>query len=292
MATGNVKNAKTLTFHDGEQQRQIVYNNNKTFWDASFPIFLPLHIFCCGGESDDKSTHVLLFCNLCAIFSLACLQIAISYRIWDFQWLMDSQCCELICRVVDWWDNRTNCFQCHKRRGLKGDDIVRKYVRSLIEDPSSSSNNIRNWEQPPPPTTPALFSQLLAFNPNYSIRHSSILLGGVARLMWKTTLFQTFKKPEKRPSPPQRRTCFSHNQHTNTSKHSSLCPLTPELPPKNCFCMIFLGCDFVVERRLKDPCISKLNLVSLVLGFCFATTPPRERESCWVVKSVITRFSL
>jgi hypothetical protein len=165
MATGNVKNAKTLTFHDGEQQRQIVCNNNKTFWSASLPIFLPLHIFCCGGESDDKSARVLLFCNLCAIFSPACLQIAISYRIWDFQWLMDSQCCELICRVVDWWDNRTNCFQCHKRRGLKGDDIVRKYVRSLIEDPSSSSNNIRNWEQPPPPTTPRSFLSIVCFLP-------------------------------------------------------------------------------------------------------------------------------
>ncbi|KAH8948963.1 hypothetical protein BDL97_10G005200 [Sphagnum fallax] len=47
------------------------------------------------------------------------------------------------CKNVN-FPRRTNCFQCHKRRGLKGDDIVRKYVRSLIEDPSSSSNNIRN----------------------------------------------------------------------------------------------------------------------------------------------------
>ncbi|KAJ7294922.1 hypothetical protein O6H91_Y224400 [Diphasiastrum complanatum] len=29
---------------------------------------------------------------------------------------------------------RTNCFQCHKKRGPRGDDIVRRYVRSLIEE--------------------------------------------------------------------------------------------------------------------------------------------------------------
>ncbi|KAJ7568067.1 hypothetical protein O6H91_01G017600 [Diphasiastrum complanatum] len=29
---------------------------------------------------------------------------------------------------------RTNCFQCHKKRGPRGDEIVRRYVRSLIEE--------------------------------------------------------------------------------------------------------------------------------------------------------------
>lgn len=167
-----------------------------------------------------------------------------------------------------------------------------------MKTPAAAATTYAIENNPLHPPLPVLFSQLFAFCPNYSIRHSSILLGGVARLTRKTTLLQTFRKPEKRHTlpplpPPPKRSCFSHNQRANTSKCSSLCPLTPEPPPKNCFCMIFLGCDFVVERRLKDPCISKLNLVSLILGFCFATTPPRERESCcWVVKSVISRFSL
>lgn len=29
---------------------------------------------------------------------------------------------------------RTNCYQCHKKRGSKGEDIVREYVRRLIEE--------------------------------------------------------------------------------------------------------------------------------------------------------------
>uniref|UniRef100_A0A7I4DAD0 RanBP2-type domain-containing protein n=1 Tax=Physcomitrium patens TaxID=3218 RepID=A0A7I4DAD0_PHYPA len=40
------------------------------------------------------------------------------------------------CKNVN-FPRRTNCFQCHKRRGLKGDEVVRKYVRTLIEDPGS-----------------------------------------------------------------------------------------------------------------------------------------------------------
>ncbi|XP_024381238.1 uncharacterized protein [Physcomitrium patens] len=40
------------------------------------------------------------------------------------------------CKNVN-FPRRTNCFQCHKRRGPKGDEIVRKYVRILIEDPGS-----------------------------------------------------------------------------------------------------------------------------------------------------------
>ncbi|KAH8964122.1 hypothetical protein BDL97_04G047300 [Sphagnum fallax] len=43
------------------------------------------------------------------------------------------------CKNVN-FPRRINCFQCHKRRGLKGDDIVRNYVRSLIEDPGSIHN--------------------------------------------------------------------------------------------------------------------------------------------------------
>ncbi|KAL2644235.1 hypothetical protein R1flu_011822 [Riccia fluitans] len=37
------------------------------------------------------------------------------------------------CKNVN-FPRRTNCFQCHKRRGLKGEEIVRKYVRGLIEE--------------------------------------------------------------------------------------------------------------------------------------------------------------
>ncbi|KAG0568263.1 hypothetical protein KC19_6G007300 [Ceratodon purpureus] len=40
------------------------------------------------------------------------------------------------CKNVN-FPRRTNCFQCHKRRGPKGDEIVRKYVRTLIEDSGS-----------------------------------------------------------------------------------------------------------------------------------------------------------
>uniref|UniRef100_A0A7I4C3K3 RanBP2-type domain-containing protein n=1 Tax=Physcomitrium patens TaxID=3218 RepID=A0A7I4C3K3_PHYPA len=40
------------------------------------------------------------------------------------------------CKNVN-FPRRINCFQCHKRRGLKGDEIVRKYVRTLIDDPGS-----------------------------------------------------------------------------------------------------------------------------------------------------------
>ncbi|KAG6544869.1 hypothetical protein Mapa_013559 [Marchantia paleacea] len=37
------------------------------------------------------------------------------------------------CKNVN-FPRRTNCFQCHKRRGPKGEEIVRKYVRGLIEE--------------------------------------------------------------------------------------------------------------------------------------------------------------
>ncbi|KAL3697399.1 hypothetical protein R1sor_011475 [Riccia sorocarpa] len=37
------------------------------------------------------------------------------------------------CKNVN-FPRRTNCFQCHKRRGSKGEEIVRKYVRGLIEE--------------------------------------------------------------------------------------------------------------------------------------------------------------
>nr|XP_024388898.1 uncharacterized protein LOC112288668 isoform X3 [Physcomitrium patens]PNR45383.1 hypothetical protein PHYPA_015154 [Physcomitrium patens] len=40
------------------------------------------------------------------------------------------------CKNVN-FPRRTNCFQCRERRGPKGDEIVRKYVRILIEDPDS-----------------------------------------------------------------------------------------------------------------------------------------------------------
>ncbi|CAM6127622.1 unnamed protein product [Calypogeia fissa] len=37
------------------------------------------------------------------------------------------------CKNVN-FPRRTNCFQCHKRRSSKGEEIVRKYVRGLIDE--------------------------------------------------------------------------------------------------------------------------------------------------------------
>jgi hypothetical protein len=95
----------------------------------------------------------------------------------------------------------------------------------------------------------------------------------------KNNTLSNIQKTRKKNTPPQKKGPAFHITSMQTQASAALCVhYTPEPPPKNCFCMIFLGCDFVVERILKDPCISKLNSVSLVLVFCFATTPPRERE--------------